>query len=191
MQEYLLKTSQSTLLRRVRQWDEEALTAAYDEYAPAIYRYACRLTGHRETAEEIVSETFHRLLVSLKNGGGPEQNLSAWLYRVAHNLVVDRWRHQPAQEEVPLTEILGVSTVDRNLERVAQQQEVEDVRCALKLLTPLQRQVIVLRYLEGMSIREVATVVERDANAVKAVQHRAVNSLKRLLKENDENEKVD
>jgi RNA polymerase sigma-70 factor, ECF subfamily len=184
-----VKTSQATLLRRVRQWDEEALTAAYDEFAPAVYRYAYRLTGHRETAEEVVSETFHRFLVSLKNGGGPEQNLSAWLYRVAHNLVVDRWRRKPAQEEVPLTETSRVSTGDRILERVAQQQEVENVRRALKFLTPLQRQVIVLRYLEGMSTREIAAVIERDVNAVKALQHRAVNSLKRLLKEN--NEKVD
>ena len=186
-----MKRSQVALLRRLRRWDEEALTAVYDEHAPAIYRYAWRLTGHRETAEEVVSETFHRFLVSLKNGGGPERNLQAWLYRVAHNLVVDRWRRQSAQEEVPLVDASRAYTVDRNLERIARQQEIENVRRALKLLTPLQRQVIVLRYLEGMSIKEVATVVERDANAVKALQHRAVNSLKRLLKGSDENEKLD
>jgi len=186
-----VKTSQAILLHRMRQWDEEALTAVYDEYAPAIYRYAYRLAGHRETAEEVVSETFHRLLVSLKNGGGPQQNLSAWLYRVAHNSVVDRWRRQPAQDEVLLTETPDTSTVDRNLERLIRQQEVEDVRRALQLLTPLQQQVIVLRYMEDLSIKEVAAIVERDANAVKALQHRAVNSLKRLLEKGDEDEKVD
>ncbi len=98
--------------------------------------------------------------------------MQPWLYRVAHSLVVDRWRRQPAQEEVPLADASRVHTVDRNIERIARQQEVENVRRALKLLTPLQRQVIVLRYLEGMSIKEVARVLERDANAVKALQNR-------------------
>jgi len=179
-----VKTLQAALLHRVRQWDEDALATAYDEFAPAIHRYAYRLTGHPDIAEEIVSETFHRLLVSLKNGDGPRRNLSAWLYRVAHNLVVDGWRCKPQQEDIPLSEASGIATRDRSLDRIARQQDVGRVSRALRLLTPLQRQVVVLRYLEGLSIREVAEIVQRDANAVKALQHRAINSLKRILKEN-------
>jgi len=181
-----VRTSQATLLSRVRQWDEESLASVYDEYAPAIYRYVYRLTGHRDTAEEIVSDTFHRFLVSLKNGGGPRRNLSAWLYRVAHNLVVDRWRRQPGEEDVPLGETTKLFTSDHSLECVARQEEVERVRNAMRRLTPLQQQVIALRFLEGMSNREVAEVVERDINAVKALQHRAINSLRRILGEDDE-----
>jgi RNA polymerase sigma-70 factor (ECF subfamily) len=181
-----VNTSQETLLSRVRQWDEESLAQVYDEYAPAMYRYAYRLTGHRETAEEVVSDTFHRFLVSLKNGGGPQSNLSAWLYRVAHNVVIDRWRRRSVQEETPLDEASGISTMDHSLERVARLENVERIRGALRLLTPLQQQVVVLRFLEGMSYREVADVIERDINAVKALQHRAVNSLRRILGEGDE-----
>lgn len=70
-----MDTSQ-TLLERARQWDETALAEVYDEYAPAIYRYVYRRTGHQETAQDIVSQTFQRFLTSLKHGGGPIDHLS-------------------------------------------------------------------------------------------------------------------
>ena len=68
-----------TLLKRARKWDEAALVQVYDTYAPAIYRYVYRRTGQQDTAQDIVVETFHRFLVALKRGGGPTENLSAWL----------------------------------------------------------------------------------------------------------------
>ena len=171
----------NSLLKRIHQWDEAALAKAYDQYAPAIYRYAYRLTGHTETAQEIVSDTFYRLLSALKNGGGPEQHLSAWLYRVAHNLTVDFYRRQPRQEQVTLDEAPDVAISDMHEERIVHMEEAKRIRDALWLLTPLQRQIIVLRFLEGLSNEEVARCVERTVGAVKALQHRALNSLRRVL----------
>jgi RNA polymerase sigma-70 factor (ECF subfamily) len=180
-----LKTSNS-LLKRIREWDEAAPAKAYDQYAPAIYRYAYRLTGHTETAQEIVSDTFYRLLLALKNGGGPEQNLSAWLYRVAHNLIVDLYRREPEKRQVALDEASEVAVPDLHEERILRDEETKRVRGALQLLTPLQQQVIALRFLEGMSNKEVAQISERTVEAVKALQHRALNSLRRILEEADE-----
>ena len=180
-----METSNS-LLKRIREWDEAAPAKAYDQYAPAIYRYAYRLTGHTETAQEIVSDTFYRLLTALNNGGGPEQHLSAWLYRVAHNLIVDLYRRQPRQEQVALDEAADVAISDMHEERIVHREEAECIRDALWLLTPLQRQIIVLRFLEELSNEEVAQCVERTVGAVKALQHRALNSLRRILEEADE-----
>lgn len=176
-----MKTSK-VLLKRARQWDEAALAEVYDAYAPAIYRYAYRRVGHRETVEEIVSETFHRFLVALKHGGGPTENLSAWLYRVAHNLIVDFYRRQPSQEPEVLDDVVvaGEDRSETHLDRLAR---VERARAALRRLTPLQQQVIVLRFLEEMSLEETAGVVDRTVGAVKALQHRALNSLQRILEE--------
>ena len=180
-----MQTSDS-LLKCIRQWDENALTKVYDQYAPAIYRYAYRLTGHAQTAQEIVSDTFYRLLLALKNGGGPEQHLSAWLYRVAHNLIVDSYRRQPEQEQVTLDEALHVAVSDMHEERILRREEAERVRHALWLLTPLQQQIITLRFLEGLTNEEVAQCVERTVGAVKALQHRALDSLRRVLEKVDE-----
>ncbi|MGC9394666.1 MAG: sigma-70 family RNA polymerase sigma factor [Anaerolineae bacterium] len=179
-----MKTADA-LLQRARQWDETALAHIYDTYAPAIYRYVYRRTGHTNTAEEITAETFHRFLVALKQGGGPTEYLSAWLYRVAHNLIVDFYRRQPAQEPVTLEDVV-LADGDHGVEHLEHRTRVERARGALRQLTPLQQQVITLRFLEEMSNEEVARVVERTVGAVKALQHRALNSLRRLLEGEDE-----
>ena len=175
-----------SLLKQARQWDEAALASIYDTYAPALYRYAYRLTGHEETAQDVVSETFHRFLVALKNGGGPEQHLQAWLYRVAHNQIVDLYRRQPAQPSIALDNAPEVATPGKHEEHLEQKEEAGRVRAALQILTPLQQQVILLRFIEEFSNEEIARVVERTVGAVKALQHRALDALRRVLEETDE-----
>ncbi len=174
-----------TWLERVRQWDEGALAQVYDEYAPAIYRYAYRRTGHRETAQEIVAETFQRFLAALKNGGGPERHLSGWLYRVAHNLIVDSYRRQPTEEPKPLDETLGIATDSSHEAVIFHHEQIARARAAMRLLTPLQQEVIALRFLEEMSYQQVAQIIERDVGAVKSLQHRALEALRRILEEDN------
>ncbi len=175
----------TSLLRRVRGGDETALTRAYDEYAPGIYRYAYRLTGHRATAQDVVSDTFRRLLAALRNGGGPTDHLSAWLYRVAHNLVVDGFRRQPEDAPVPLQNAPEIPVPSRAEGRMEHEEAVAAARAALAKLTPLQQQVIALRFLEGLSIRETAEITGKTEGAVKALQHRGTNSLRRILEDDD------
>ncbi len=176
-----------TLLKRARQWDEDALAHIYDTFAPAIYRYIYRRTGHQNTAEEITAETFHRFLVALKRGGGPTEHLSAWLYRVAHNLIVDFYRRQPPQEPASLDELEEMpAEPESGVARVERQMEVAQARAALRQLTPLQQQIITLRYLEDLSHEEIARVVERTEGAVKALQHRALDNLRRILEGRNE-----
>ena len=176
-----MKTADA-LLRRARQWNEAALAQIYDTYAPAIYRYVYRRTGHQNTAEEITAETFHRFLVALKQGGGPTEYLSAWLYRVAHNLIVDFYRRQPPQEPESVDNVV-LADPDHGVAHLERQMQVEQARAALQQLTPLQQQIITLRFLEELSNEEIAQVVNRTEGAVKALQHRALNSLRRILEE--------
>jgi len=171
------------LLKQARSGDEGALARVYDEYAPAIYRYAYRLTGHEGTAQDATSETFHKLLASLRDGGGPTDNLSAWLYRVAHNLIVDGYRRQPDEPPLPLDEAPEIEVAGRQEAYVEKQERAAQARRALRRLTPLQQQVISLRFLEALSIRETAEVMGKTEGAVKALQYRATNSLQRILEE--------
>ncbi len=170
------------LLERAKRWDEEALVEVFDRYAPAIYRYVYRRVGDGQTAQDLMAETFHRLLDALRRGAGPRTHLSAWLYRVAHNLVVDHYRRQPADPVVALDSVdpAGGALEERVL---IERERAARVRAALRQLTPLQQQVILLRYLEGMSLEDVAQVLERTVGSVKALQHRAIRSLQRLLED--------
>lgn len=178
----------TSLVKRVGRMDKRALIRAYDKYAPAIYRYAYRLTGHEGTAQDVTSETYYRLLRSVRNGGGPTDNLSAWLYRVAHNLVVDSYRRQPDKAPVPLAQAPDLSVAGRQEARLEHQERMVRARSALRKLTPLQQQVINLRFLEGLSIKETAEIMGKTQGAVKALQHRATNSMRRILEETDEEE---
>ena len=175
-----------SLLKRARSGDQRALARVYDDYAPAIYRYVYRLTGHESTAHEMTSETFRRLLASLQDGGGPTQNLSAWLYRVAHNLVVDDYRGKPDDPPVPLDEAPELAVAATQEEHLEQQERAARARQALQRLTSLQQQVISLRFLEELSIRETAQAMNKTEGAVKSLQFRATNSLRRILEENDD-----
>lgn len=168
------------LLGRIREWDEAALAEVYDTYAPAIYRYACRHLGDPDTAEEIVADTFHRFLVSLKNGAGPEQELSAWLYRVAHNLIVDLYRRESARDTVEIDENVPARASQTEMLAI-QHEEAAHVRQALQSLPSLQQQVVNLRFGEGLSLEEVATIMEKTVGAVKALQHRAITALRTML----------
>jgi len=173
-------TSEKTLLERAHRFDEQALAELYDTHSSGIYRYAMRLLGDEIQAEECVSETFSRFLRALKNGGGPRRYIKAYLYRIAHNWITDQYRKQP-ENPLPLEQELYR---DRSLlppEILALEIERQQVRYALENLTPDQRQVIVLRYLEGWKNDEIAQALDKPIGAVKSLHHRGINALRRCL----------
>lgn len=162
--------------------DEGALGLVYDTFQQPLYCYAYRLLGHPEAAEDIVADTFQRLLDALHRGKGPKRHLKAWLYRVAHNLIADRYRRQPPLPLLSLEETLPQEE-DSLAEKVHLRLEQERVRQALHELTPDQRQVLVLKFLQGLDNKEVALVLKKPVGAVKSLQHRGLAALRRFLEE--------
>ena len=174
------RVNDADLLRDAKAFDMQALAKIYDRFSPGLYAYALRLLGDPQLAEDCVAETFSRFLKGLRAGKGPDNYLQAYLYRVAHNWVTDQYRRQPPPP-LELDETLRAendlqpeATVERNLEQ-------ERVRLALRALTPDQRQVIVLRYLEGWENEAVSAAVSKPVSAVKALQHRALAALRKWL----------
>lgn len=166
------------LLQQAKKFDIEALARIYDEYSPGVFRYAMRMLGDEMLAEDCTAETFHRFLSALRSKRGPNQYLQAYLYRIAHNWITDYYRRN-ILPEVPIDEDLHDQQHD--LATLTQEQmEQQRVRSFLVKLTPDQRQVIILKYYEGWENEEIAAALNKPIGAVKSLQHRAINQLKKL-----------
>lgn len=170
------------LLNRVKALDEAALAQVFDTYYPVLYRYFYYHVAHVQTAEDLAAQVFQRLLAHLRAGNGPDQHLKAWLFRVAQNLLVDDSRrfihrnHAPLEEDTP--------DEQRHVEEHAHNALLrEQIQAHLLELTPPQRDVIILRFLMDMTNPEIAQMLNTTVGAVKALQNRALNALRRKLAE--------
>ncbi len=174
------------LLRFARQLDTQALAQIYDIYSPALYRYAVRYLGDVMLAEDCVAETFSRFLHALSNGGGPKKHLQAYLYRIAHNWIIDHYRKNDRTESsIDLGKEVSPRLDEDLLEDAVFSDETARVRNALLRLTDDQQQVIILKFLEGWSNKQVAEVLGKPIGAVKSLQHRGLGALRRALELQD------
>jgi RNA polymerase sigma-70 factor (ECF subfamily) len=146
-----------------------------------IFRYAYRFFRDNELAEDCVAETFCRFLGAVR-AGRSFKNIRAYLYRVAHNWITDYCRSQlPAN--VSLEENLQLDQEDNPAHILTQDQDRQRMRAALLCLSPQQRQVIELRYLEEWSHCEVAAALGKTVEATRALQYRAIETLRQILVE--------
>ncbi|MRS03521.1 sigma-70 family RNA polymerase sigma factor, partial [bacterium] len=135
------------LLVKAGEFDQDSLAIIYDTYSPGLYRYALRLLGEDHLAEECVADTFSRYLGALRVGHGPTEHLQAYLYRIAHNWITDFYRrHNPIMVE--LNETIEMAAHDKPENKMIESLQRQQIQVALRTLTPDQRQVIVLRFLE-------------------------------------------
>jgi RNA polymerase sigma-70 factor, ECF subfamily len=172
--------SERQLLARVRARERAALAETFDRYYEPIYRYIYRHVGDQATAENLAAEVFRQLLEALRAGRGPRDYLRAWLYRVAHNLYVNELRRQSYRDHVSVDAavLAYVPELDARAQRALVAARVQE---ALDQLTGKQRDVIILKFLEGMSNEEAAEVLGLGYGSVKALQHRALAAIRRHL----------
>lgn len=171
--------SEQELLQRIQRLDPKALAAVYDLYSPGLYAYAMRLLGKPDLAEECVAEVFHRLLQALCQGKGPREHIKAYLYRVAHNWITDQYR--VVLPVLPLESEHVPDALPSPPEVLEREVDTECLRQALAALTPEQRQVVVLKYLEDWTNDEIARALDKPVGAVKSLQHRALAALQRIM----------
>lgn len=175
-----VEDSEGLLLERARKFDEAALASIYDRYHLVVYRYLYRQVGDVDTARDLAAEVFHRLLVALHTGKGPRNHLVAWLYRTAHNALVDYYRRQQHRRHLPLEEEI-VADGNTPVEAAEHHLQLIQLRGALQRLSPNQQQVIALKFLEDLSNEQVALIMGKSVGAIKSLQHRALSTLQRQM----------
>jgi RNA polymerase sigma-70 factor (ECF subfamily) len=167
----------SELVVRAKAGDQDALTAIYERYSAAIYRYIYFRVGEVELAEDLQAEVFLRMLEGIHRYEDRGWPISAWLYRIAHDRTIDTIRRRRSRQQVPLEAWNGTSEgPDVSIEV---RFDHEELKRMLEELTDEQRQVIHLRFMADMSVQEVARTLGRTEGSVKALQHRGIQSLAR------------
>lgn len=179
-------SNEQELLKLASHLQTAALAEIYDNYSPGLFRYAVRLLDDTDLAEDCVAETFARFLKSLQNGRGPRDHLQAYLYRIAHNWIVDLYRDH--EQTCALSEALECKEVTE--EAAAKQIRQKLVRKAIRHLTPDQQKVIALKYLEDWNNQEIARMLQKPIGAIKSIQHRALVSLQKLLTEKEDEQSI-
>ena len=171
---------EESLVRRAQQHDQMALTQLYEENFDKIYRYIVLKIGERTEAEDMTQQVFINALKSISSFKWKGAPFSAWLYRIAHNQVVDYLRKKSKYVNVPLDESLRNKDPDPAT-MMENKLDIEQLAMAAKRLTKAQQEVISLRFTSDLPIAQVARIMGRSEGAVKALQHSAVSALRREL----------
>ncbi len=168
------------LIRRIQKGESEAFNQIYESYFDKIYRYIVFKIGNRNDAEDLTQQVFIKAFKAIPKYRWKGLPLSAWLFRIAHNQIVDYLRKETKRSTLRLSEATAtsnsdpVTTVERNL-------DIQNLNMAVRQLTEAQQQVISLRFAGEMSILEVAKVMGKKPGAIKALQHSAIVSLRKKL----------
>jgi|Deesub1362A_J573_1020465.scaffolds.fasta_scaffold04723_2 RNA polymerase sigma-70 factor (ECF subfamily) len=169
-------------LERLRELDPAAISAAHKRFYGELYRYAAYRLGDAALAEDLASDVFLRLLDALQQEKGPLQNLRGWLYGTLSNLINDQFRRSYRQPKVGLSEALEDPQPEPS-EDMEQREALRAVAKAMRGLTPEQQHVLSLRFGAQLSIQETARLMDKKANAIKALQFRALRALRAALRE--------
>ena len=168
-----------------RRREPAAVTRLYTAYAPALFRFFLAAVGDRHTAEDLTGDVFKSAIEGLPRFRGPVEALGGWLFRIARHDLSDHRRRQARNRVQPLDDLLeeaaaaggAMDPEELALERV----EGDRVLAALRELTPDQREVLLLRLVANLTAPEVAGILNKSTDAIKALQHRGLASLARLL----------
>jgi len=173
--------SDTQLIARAQRGDVDAIGSLYDQHQNAIFRYLWARLGQRPLAEDLTGEVFLRMLDALPNYR-PTAPFRAWLYRIARNLLIDHYRKHGQATQVPLETAEAQPTAEADLLTVAEHTlTLHHLQTALSQLDEMQREVVTLRFLSGLSLQETAAALEKTEPAIKALQHRGLAALRHAL----------
>lgn len=169
------------MLDAARRGDPAGIEAVYRRYAPAVLAWFRARLGDGHLAEDLTGDAFVAVIAALpRYTGGPEA-FAGWLFTLVRRDFVDHLRRTARRPETPVAEPLTGETVQDTADEVVERAESDRVRAALAQLSPDQQEVLVLRVVAGLTTPEVAAATGRTVGAVKALQHRGLDSLGRLL----------
>ena len=172
---------EESLVRRAQENDSQAFAQLYEAYFDRIYRYISMRIRNETEAQDLTQQVFLKLLKSISSYKSRGVPFSSWLYRIAHNLVIDFFRQQNKKATVDIEGLPLPDTGEDPQHMMEKQIDIEELKVATRKLTPAQQEVMALRFTSEMSIAECAQIMGKSEGAIKALQHAAVLALRKAL----------
>ena len=179
------RQEERALVDRAIQRDQEAFGDLYDMHVSRVYRHVYYMVGNAAEAEDLTAQAFLQAWAAIERYQIRGAPFVSWVMRIAHNLGVSHLRSRKPGTELP--EILVDQSREGNPEEVLQRQaEGDRVREAILHLRDEHRRVIILRFVQDLDYREVAEIVGKSVPAVRVIQHRALNALRRQMRPSEQ-----
>lgn len=170
-------------LEGLKNLDSQVIGAVYDRYFADVYRFVYYRLNDEKLAEDISSDTFVRLLEAVKKRRSPQTNLRGWLLGTASHAVTDHLRQAYRHPAEVLSDMIPNGAAPSITDEVDRRERVYSFQQAYLSLTSEQQTVLALRFGDGYSLEETARVMQKNVNAVKALQFRALAALQRNIGE--------
>lgn len=175
----ILQASDETILTRAVQGDSQAFGIIYERYVSRIYNYIYYRTGNHHDAEDLTARVFYRAIRSIVNYQDRGLPISAWLYRIAHNLVANWHRDRSRRPEIVLDDTVPLHVPTEHPEvTLMQTEEQERLLRLIRKLPPERQQLIILKFVDHMSNSEIGEIMGRTEGAVKSLYHRTLLALR-------------
>ena len=172
------------VVSRATKGDEGAFAQLYEEHFDRIYRYVYLRLGNRTEAEDLTQEIFVRALEAIGSYKWRNVPFTSWLFRIAHNQVIDYCRKESRCEKQYWDENICID--EPNPEAIAEHKlEAEELNESINKLSPAQREVISLRFGAGLSLAEAAKALGKSTGTVKALQYNAIVALRKMMVDED------
>ena len=173
---------QDEILNQAIQGDLEAFSHLYEQHIDKIYNYIYYRIGNHHDAEDLTARVFYRALGHIQTFKPRGVPFSAWLYRIAHNLVANWHRDKSRRKEISLEDHVEFSNHSYQLEKhLMQSQENEALLKAIRSMGAERQQLLILKLVEGMSNYEIGLIMGRSEGAIKSLYHRTLISLRKKI----------
>jgi len=171
--------------------DPAAFGTLYKRYVERIYNYIYFRTGSTKDAEDITGKVFFKAMSNIKNYRHMGLPFSAWLYRIAHNLVANYHRDRARNQEISLDDVASqiLPQADRHPEaRAVHTQEIENLMATIHRLSPIRQELIILKFVDQLSNAEIGKILRKSEGAIKSLYHRTLLELRDIMNSGEEGE---
>lgn len=182
----IIELSDKEVLARASQGDKEAFGVLYKRYVGRIHNYVYYRTGNQFDAEDITARVFFRAMRHIGNYQDRGLPFSAWLYRIAHNLVANWHRDNSRKKEIPLDDSFNVRYKGEHPEGVVvKNEEEENLLLLIRKLPPDRQQLIILKFVEHLPNAEIGLIMGRTEGAIKSLYHRTLLALREEVRSSE------
>jgi RNA polymerase sigma-70 factor (ECF subfamily) len=171
--------NEEDILTRASQGDRDAFGLLYERYLDRIFNYVYYRTGNLHDAEDLTARVFQRAMNHIQNYTDRGVPFSAWLYRIAHNLVANWHRDRSRRQEIPINDVPVLPSKGDHPERnLVRSQEQSTLLRLIRRLPPELQNLLILKFVENMSNAEIGAIMGRSEGAVKSLYHRTLLALR-------------